>query len=145
MRRWREVGQQLAQEGGEGKDPASAALIPPLSPCSAAPQAAPPPEPLPRPGDGGLQARPAAGEGAAWSRSPRGEGRQFLSAELKGFKGRLLKGPQKGPGPEEAPPPPSAFRGSHSGPLDGGENAEEETVVRAAQGTEPPLVGLGPR
>lgn len=30
-----------------------------------------------------------------------------MSEELKGFKGRLLKEPQKGPGPEEAPSPPT--------------------------------------
>lgn len=88
------------------------------SPSAAASQAAPSPEPLSRPREGvrGPRARPAVGKGAEWSLSPRGEGRQFLSAERKGFKGRLLKEPQEGPGPTEArTPSPTPFHCAHPG------------------------------
>lgn len=100
--------------------------------------------PSPAPG-GGLGARGSAavGEGAAWSRPLRGEGRQFLSAEQKGFKGRLLKGPQKGPGPRRHPFPirlSSRSRGA-AGPK--GENAEEANAGRDRPGGRAPARGVG--
>jgi hypothetical protein len=68
-----------------------------------------------------------------WFQPPRGEGRPFLSAELKGFKGRLLKGPQKGPGPAEVPPPQSPSLALR---LFREENEEKGGKGRATRGSE---------
>ncbi|XP_027279895.1 collagen alpha-1(I) chain-like [Cricetulus griseus] len=101
----------------------------------------PPARSVARPGPG-----PAAvgeGEGAARSRPPRREGRQFLSADPEGFGEQLFKGPREGPG-RSPHPLPGRLRGrSARGP-----RMRRQAAWGSRQGcvgTRSPRVGGGPR